>query len=83
MVKRYAFLWHVIVSEDAAASKCEGAETEAPTQPEAYKKLSAWMEKRVAACGMNDCACKDGWIFTSEITTKMVMSGMTEHMVKI
>lgn len=83
MVKRYAFLWHVVVSEEAAASLCESAETEAPTQTEAYKKLCAWAEERKAACEMNDCACKDGWAFTSEITPKMIMAGMTEHLVKI
>ena len=82
-MKLYAFLWHVVVSEDAAASLCESAETESPTEEEAEKKLEDWLKARQAACTVENCACKKSGFVTEQITFKMVMNGMTEHMVQI
>ena len=82
-MKLYAFLWHVVVSEDAAASLCEAAETESPTEEEAEKKLEDWLKARQTACIFEDCACKKGGFITELITPKMIMSGMTEHMIKL
>lgn len=83
MVKQYAFLWHVVASEEAAASLCESAETEAPTGAEAELKLEQWLKGRQAACDVEDCACKGGGFVTEEVTPKMFTGGMTEHMIKI
>ena len=83
MEKRYAFLWHVISSEDTAASLCESAETEAEHDGEAEEKLRCWLEEQISNCDAVDCACKSGGVITEEITPKMIMAGMTQHMVKI
>ena len=83
MVKQYAFLWHVIASEEAAAALCESAETETPSQDETYAKLEQWLGERISACTAIDCSCKAGGIITEEISWKMIASGMIEHLVKI
>lgn len=83
MITRYAFLWHVLSTEDCAASLCESAETEAPTEWEAEDKLKKWFELKQKNCSEDTCECKKGGFLTDNITPKMIMSGMTQDMVKI
>jgi hypothetical protein len=84
MQKRYGFLWHVVASEDAAGAICESAEVEASTATEAEKKLETWMRQRQAACDIEECACKKfGGDIIEDISFKMILAGMTQHMVKL
>lgn len=86
MTTLYAFLWHVNceemnASEGASGSRCESAEAERQNKKEAKKALETWLAKRQKAC--KDSGCEHTPIITTELTLKMIMSGMTANMVKI
>jgi hypothetical protein len=84
MKTRYGFVWHVITSEDAAGAICESVEVEAPTVAEAEEKIRAWIRQCQLACDVKECACKKyGGDITENISPKMIMSGMTQNMVKL
>ncbi len=84
MKTRYGFVWHVITSEDAAGAICESAEVKASTIAEAEKKIEAWIKECQVACDATECACKKfGGDIAEDISPKMIMSGMTQNMVKL
>lgn len=86
MAKLYAFLWHVshedmMASEGAGGYHCESAEVEKPTDQEAQQILKAWLDERQKVC--MDTGCEHTPIITAELSPKMIMSGMTAHMVTL
>lgn len=85
MAELYAYLWHISgknmgISEGAAGSWCESAETNKSTKKKAKNVLKTWLDKRQKAC--QDPDCEHTPIITDEFD-KMFLAGMTENMVKI
>ncbi len=83
MAVGYAFLWHVLASDEVAAGCCESAETSGDSEDRVAEKLGAWLKARQDACTEPECACKAGGSITDRLTPKMIMAGMTQHMVKL
>lgn len=86
MVKRYAFLWHVdveamTVSDGVGGYSIESAETSMETESEAIEKLIKWLEAQTKNC--SNANCEHTPSIEEELAPKIVMSGMTQGMVKL